>query len=258
MQGESGGIEKLIRIGDSGWVALMAGDPTIGAQVVDAAERRLAGDHSVASTLSSMMDCMKEAYQEVREVAVLDRILRPRMLTKELFAARSAALLPLDDGFFRDTAARVSNFTVGCTLLVCGFDAERDGSIFSVQEPGVSLSHQVAGFHAVGIGAEVAISRLLWNAAEEEDPLDVAIYQVLEAKGHAEIIQGVGLRQDLWVMQDNQLIPVPEEINNLLVDVFNHAARSPFYRGEEPPDWRAELARFARNPTRWKPPRRRT
>ena len=178
VQGETGGIDKRLPIGESGWNALFAGVPSVAEDVVQRASSKVAAEPSIARSADSMMDCMKVAYQEAREQAVLDQVLSPNMLTKETFAARAATLLPLQDDFFLNVAQSVGGLNLGGDLLVCGFDQSGHGHIFLVSNPGVVSSQDVVGFGAIGVGLETGIARLLWNAAEPEDDLDVAMYQV--------------------------------------------------------------------------------
>ena len=67
VQGEMGGVEKHIQIGDSGWSALIAGEPTAASNVVRAVEAKLNNNPDIAKSYALMMDCVKQGFQEVRE-----------------------------------------------------------------------------------------------------------------------------------------------------------------------------------------------
>lgn len=245
MQGESGGVEKRIEIGNTGWHVLVAGTPTFAEDVIRVAEARIAQNETISDSYPSIMDCMKAAYQAVRESAIVDQILRPNLLTKEDFVSRSNALLPLQDSYFLGIANNVNGFRLDCSLLVCGFDEAGEGRIFSVDEPGVVNSHELTGFHAIGSGAETAIAHLLFRAAEAEDELDLALYQAFEAKAHAEVIQGVGAYSDEWILTSDGIIDVPREIDQLLGDVYDSATQLPFKKN------RAELEPKKNPPKNW-------
>jgi hypothetical protein len=94
MQSE-GGVKKMLALGDSGWVALLAGDSTAAEQVVEKATQLIEGNPDIAKSHNRIMNCVKEAFQQVREDSVIDAILRPQLLTKELLVARDTSLLPL-------------------------------------------------------------------------------------------------------------------------------------------------------------------
>lgn len=246
LQGEAMGVEKMLPVGSSGWNALIAGDSTAAERVVSRACNNIDADTSVAGSHETMMDCMKRAYQAVWEESLEDSVLRPRLLSKDDIVKRSKELQYLGDELGRDAYEAVRKFSLGTTLLVCGFDSAGKGHIFTVSNPGQSDSHEINGFWAIGIGAETAISRLLWNQADRNDSLHVAVYQALEAKGYAEMVQGVGFFSDLWVMTEKDTIPLSEDIHALLIDVFRSASRLPFkeLQGDWPENWERRLRRY--------------
>lgn len=136
MQGESGGIRKILPIGVSKWQALLAGNPTMAEDVVRTAIEKSASKPDICKTVGSMMNCLREAYQEVRQRAVIDGVLKPRLLTLESFINRSRDVVPLQDGYFLDVAKRVVEFALGSSLLVCGFDSGEPGTSSLSTTPG--------------------------------------------------------------------------------------------------------------------------
>lgn len=254
VQGDSGGVEKLLVIGDSGWHSLMAGAPIVAESVIRLVEDQLSIYPDIAKNYGKMMDCAKIAYQRVREQAVVDQVLQPLLLTKETFITRANNLLPLQDKFFSDVAESVWKFSADCEMLICGFDGDGTGRIFTVTNPGQVISHNVDDFGAIGVGAETATARLLWNAAEREDDLDLALYQAFEAKAYAETIQGVGTESDVWIMVPGGIQKVPGHLLALLASVFAYSAQMPFrarkgWNPAPPPpkNWEAMLRRFTKS-----------
>ena len=69
MQGETGGIEKMLPIGESSWYALFAGSPSVAEEVVGRVEDAIDADSSIPNFYNQMMDSTKEAYQAAREQA---------------------------------------------------------------------------------------------------------------------------------------------------------------------------------------------
>jgi hypothetical protein len=239
---------------------LLAGDPSIAEQVVRSAEVRLQTDSSISDTVGSMENCLKECYQTVREVHTTDAVLRPLLLDKSSFTARTANLLPLNDVFMLEITRRLTSFNVNSQLLVAGFDKEDKGHVISINDPGLTTSHDISGYGAIGIGGEVALSRLLWAMAEPGDDLDMALYQAFEAKAYAETIQGVGFYSDAWVMVPGETVKVPIRILALLHGVFLYSAQLPFKRREgwtptppPPKNWEVTLRKFT-NPIPGKMP----
>ena len=251
MTGE-GGVEKMLEIGER-WKALLSDDPTVAEQIVGIVRGELEAHPDIGDSHNAMMDAVKEAYQQIREQRVVDEVLRPQMLTKDLWTGRSNTLSPLNEVFVEGVAREVSRFSPRCSLLVAGFDSNGDGTIFSVGNPGVIVSHALSGYGAIGIGQETALSRLLWAEAEEEDDLDMALYQAFEAKAYAEIIQGVGTSSDIWVMVQARTERVPHRILELLARVFAYSAQVPFKARKHwnpapppPKNWEATLKRYTK------------
>ena len=176
----------------------------------------------------------------MREEAVIERILQPNLLTKETYLSRPTNLLPLQDSFFLDLTREVKMLSLGCELLIAGFDEKARAHVFSVMEPGRIISHELEDFGAIGIGAE------------EEDDLDIALYQAFEAKAYAEKIQGVGTNTDAWIMlPDRSIIPVSDRILFLLARIFNSSSQLPFRKRigwspalPPPRNWEAQLKRY--------------
>ncbi len=257
LQGDTG-VEKMLPIcssGDDGqkcqWSALIAGDATVAQDVVRRAQDALSLNPLLRETDSGMMICLKSAYQQAREQGVLETVLQPKLLTKDLVLARGKDMIPLPDAFFREVVEEIAHYALGCNLLVCGFDAAGRGHIFSVSDPGIANIYDMGGFGTLGIGQETALSRLLWLDAAKDDDVDVALYQVFDAKAHAEMIQGVGYNSDGWIMVPGKTVNVPRRIMDLINTVYNYQTRLPFKprKGwdpiESPPEnWEKTLRTF--------------
>jgi hypothetical protein len=190
--------------------------------------QRISADHSIADSQELMMDCVKDAYQQIHEQYVVDQVLQPQLLTKETFLGRASTLLPLNDTYMLGIANQVRSFVLDCSLLVAGFDGEGNGCVFTIVHPGTIISHAINGYGAIGVGAEIAMSRLVWALTEPEDDLDMALYQAYEAKAYAELIQGVGSQSDIWIMTPKQTYEVPIRIELLMRLVFNYSSQIPF------------------------------
>ncbi|SRR5216683_31020 len=77
------GVKKVKRIGDTFWYALLAGEPTFALDVVDGAQQIILQNPDLPNSLMGMMSCLKASYKKRREALVSDRVLAPRLLTKE-------------------------------------------------------------------------------------------------------------------------------------------------------------------------------
>jgi len=129
------GVKKVKRVGETLWYALLAGDPTFALNVINAAEQIIAHTPDLPNSAMGMMSCFKAAYKKRREELVSDRVLAPRLLTKDLLVARTSDLLPLDQEFFFGVSAEAKNLKTNTSLLVCGFDSNSKAHIFSIVNP---------------------------------------------------------------------------------------------------------------------------
>ena len=246
-------VKKVRRIGTTFWYALIAGDPTFALQVVDSAEQIIAKKPDVAESLMGMMACLKAAYKKKRETLVSDLVLSPRLLTKELLVSRSKELLPLDREFFVEVSDEAKSLKTGSSLLICGFDTKGEPHIFSVTNPGVVNTHDLTGFHAVGIGATMAISRLLILESLKEDALPLAIYQAFDSKVNAEVMQGVGYNWDAEILvSGTEAQEVPKRIRSLVEGIYESLPLTPLplrkRRREHayPKNWQEKLDTFCK------------
>lgn len=228
MQSDTG-VNKRLRIGKN-WRALVAGDPGFASAVVRDVERHIEADTSIANSYRLMIECVSENYARLWGEAIHRRVLTPHLLTKDLLTARPNTMLPLPQDYFDSVIKRVREFGVGCSVLVCGFDKSRDPHVFSVDSAGDYSDHDLTGFHAIGIGSEAAIARLLNWSADRRDRLDEALYQAFDAKAHAEIIQGVGYAWDGYILTPRKGTRVPRTVQRAMDKLFDETTRSPFDR----------------------------
>jgi 20S proteasome alpha/beta subunit len=241
-------VRKIMPIGDSGWYALWSGSPTFAVDIVSRISQSLKKDRSRADSWQSMMDCAKRAYQECREVSVVDNVLTPHLLTKELLVARPATLLPLERDHYMALVDKIDDYEVDCSLLVCGFDKFKKPHIFSFDDPGVYKNHDATGYWAVGIGTQTALARLMDLNTSKRDDLVKALYGAFDAKARAEIMQGVGYGWDAEILPagKSKAIPIPDRFIHLIDDAYNAFPSSPFDSTamRSPKDWHLRLGRF--------------
>lgn len=230
------GARKFLRIGNTFWYALIAGDPSFAFQVIKTTEKTLLrrSDCNFSDTVDGMMHCLRSSYQKSREAAVEDRILRPRLLSKNLVVARPTTVQPLGEEITLAVMTLAKEFKTDSSLLVCGFDANRAPHIFSVTNPGKCDLHDITGFYAVGIGATTAIARLLILEAREEDRLELALYQSFDAKVNAEIVEDVGFNWDVEVLVPGRTaIKVPDKIARVIEKAYNDLPLTPLTFGSD-------------------------
>jgi hypothetical protein len=249
-------IKKMIPVGDTGWHTLIAGNPSFAVAVVEKAKTLMLG-HQYAGCggdATSMMACMRDAYQQCREALTETAVLSPYLLNKKSWAERSGQMLPLSTSVAHAVQAKLERFTAKTSLLVFGFSRNSPARphLFSVTDPGIASNHDVAGYAAVGIGAPAAIGRLMDLEIDRDTPLDRALYETFDAKGAAEIVQGVGVQWDEWVALPNlKPINIRREIQNLIGTMFDFNIASPYARPDfnlrdrPPKNWEKRLRDYA-------------
>jgi len=242
-------VQKILPIGKS-WMALTAGDAArCDAIVRRVAERVLTVGQSIADSANKMLMCLNEEYHLLRDELLEQQVLAPKMLTRQLWAARSSSLLPLPHSVVGGIEAEIREFRVGVDLLVCGFDKHTKANILALNGSGEATNQTNEGFGSVGSGSEVATGRLLWQGFRRKAPLSRVLYAVFDAKAHSEQILGVGYEWDCWIMVAGKpRRKLKRSIANLIEDVFEDATKSPFEtKGRKPTRWKQRLETYCRD-----------
>lgn len=242
------GIKKILPIGETGWHALIGGDPSFAQEVIDVAVGHITNEHHqenavIPNTARAMMHCMKLAYKSVRKQFVSDKILSPRLLDEN-------KLEKLPEDYVIEIYALLANYPITCSLLVCGFDSRGTPHIFSVTSPGIATNHDIPGFHAVGVGRDIAIGELYQFETKSTESLDTALYEVFDAKANAELIQGVGYEWDCSVLvADREPIEITRAARKAVEAMFEEATASPYHPKwgvafNKIPKWKQDLKGF--------------
>jgi hypothetical protein len=243
-------VKKILPIGPFGWRALVAGEVSFAEEVIHNTCELLVSTPDDARSHWRMMERVKEAYRSARDTHAEDRFVKPRLLTRELVFSRSKDLQPLDSELLHAVKAEIENFQVDCHLLVCGFDEHNQPHIFLVEDPGEGYSYDPFGFHAIGVGAGVAIGKLLWEEASRDDALEEMLYKAFEAKANAEIVSGVGYEWDAEIITGgNKAVSVPDKIHKIIEQLFSTHGAGPFGSVADedipPRTWKAALRKYA-------------
>lgn len=231
------GIKKILPVGKTGWHALVGGDPSFAQEVIDTALEQIVNPEAkglhIPGKARTMMHCMRDAYKEVRKQLVTDGVLAPSLLDE-------TKIQSLPDEYAVAIYGALADFKTNCSLLVCGFDLEKVPHIFSVVSPGIAINHDIPGFHAVGIGRDIAIGELYQFETEKEESLDTALYEVFDAKANAELIQGVGYEWDCSVLvADQQPVEITKSARKAVEGLFEEATASPYH-----PKWGSDFKRI--------------
>jgi hypothetical protein len=251
------GIKKMLPVGNSGWHTLIAGNPSFATAVVEKTKTLMENARYAGCHLSAdhMMLCMCDAYKQCREALTEAEILSPYFITKQLWAERPITLLPIRKTLHDTIQQKLERFNAKTSLLVFGFSSEVHPKphLFSVVDPGIGKNHDVSGNHAVGIGALAAVGRLAFLDIDRDDDLDRVLYEVLDAKANAELVQGVGVAWDAWIaLPNSRPVNVRQNIRDLIDRIFGFNISSPYQRPDipvqnrPPKNWEKRLKAYAK------------
>jgi hypothetical protein len=239
------GAEKIVELGRTGWVALIADDVHFAQKVTDKIIECVGATRS--PTVQQMRTWAKDAYEKCQEEEIVVRVLTPNLLTREDFSRRSNTLQPLDTKYVLEIARLIQEVDVCCTLLVCGFDAQGP-HILRVRNGGGIEPCDIEGYGVIGGGEDTSRGRMIWSETDRSDELESVMYDVFDAKVCAEIIQGVGYVWDWRILLPNKRPrKVPERISNLIDRLWISKNKSPFseIQVKAPKNWKRRLAAFA-------------
>ena len=252
-------FEKIRQLKAPGWAALISGPMDFGVNVAQLADANFYVEAGATATddngiviLRPLSEHMKSAYQICRRQEVIDRVLAPRLLSKEWFDTKvNEGASKKNDDYFLEIESLVANFDNTSSILLCGFE---NGSpeIHLVVNPGVLGSETPTGLAAIGIGQDTALNRLYALETDPRNLLSKVLYDCFDAKeACSQSLSEVGREWDAFVVTDGQVVKVPEELQVLIEQVYDNYAKSPFpviggsETPEPPPNWRRQLEEFS-------------
>jgi hypothetical protein len=122
--------------------------------------------------------------------------------------------------------------------------------IFSVVAPGFAENHDIPGFHAVGVGRDIALGELYQFESEVDESLDVVLYEAFDAKATAELIQGVGYEWDCSVLTaDREPVEITKAVRAAIEGLLREGSTSPYNEEwgsdfDKIPKWKATINKF--------------
>ena len=254
-----GGVQKIIDLASTGWVALVAGNLPFAQRVTDRMIAAIGTERSLSRL--QMQKCATKAYQDCLEDEVTDQVLTPNLLTRDDLLRRPAAMLPLDPQYVMEIARMIAEVRVDCALIVCGFDLQGP-HIFRVKDGGGVEPCDLEGYAVIGGGEDASRGRIIWSETDRSEDLESVMYDVFDAKVAAEIIQGVGYTWDWKILVGGKRPQsVPDKISDVIDRLWISTNRSPYAeklgKREMPPsDWKKRLSDFAAKALATAPPKR--
>ena len=183
---ETDDIAKILDMGDGSCI-LTAGDVIFASEVIAQAKLLLAplGD---SVPLPQVAEKTCDAYQVIRLRHLVRNELESRGLTLDEYKESQGKMFPpiiqMIDQQFR-------TFDPGVELIIAGKDSA-GCHIFTIQNPGDILCHDIVGFVAIGSGAPHALYSLIESNYKKSLPRDKVVELVNNAKKRSEVAPGVG------------------------------------------------------------------
>lgn len=228
---------------ENGSTVMIAGDEEPISRVLSQLEtvKDSIGGRPRQQTMALLEDQYNAAFQQLLERSLL----RPRLLNKQEY--KRALTAPGDNHLIRGLANEVAAFSINCAVMVCGFDDQKKPFILGLSSPGVATDYSLTGFHAIGVGYEKAIARILISEHSREHDIERVIYDAFDAKANAELAVGVGPKWDATIIFGGRLgsDDVPLEIKDLIRQIWKRNI-SPFDEEENTlGDWKARLSSYS-------------
>jgi hypothetical protein len=158
------------------------------------------------------------------------------MLTREQYVTAISG--PSVNSHIRNIEEQIRKFDeqFDCELIVCGFVEKLLPYILCVKPPGVVVDCTNNGFQASGIGAEIAMSRLLFTEHKSSHGVAHVLFDCFDAKVCAEMSAYVGYEWDACFIQGSHVRELLPDAKPLLDEVWAKRNRSPFKKKREPDD----------------------
>lgn len=186
-------VPKVNRVARS-VVCLAAGDALAASELVLGV--RVPLDHG-STSVKDIVANLEQAYVALRGRQVEARILLSRGLSFKEFLDRHSSLQVQIVGMID---RQIAEFDFGVSLLVAGVDTD-GGHLNTINNPGgVSESHGVIGYAAIGSGAFHAIHTMIGFQHTSAAKLEETVFRVFAAKRRAEAAPGVGHELDLLIV----------------------------------------------------------
>lgn len=212
-----------------GWLALFAGSPTFAEMVLGKANQTLRDSGKVPTHAQQTVTLVRDSLLYTFRYCVDKYVLGPRALDAALYEKGG-----YDAVTRRELEIAISDYARDetCDLILCGFDTVPEspfpGNIFTLSIDGFERER---AFAAIGSGARVASAHLTWRGTGLSDRLARVLYEVYEAKSHAEMNAYVSEDLDAWVMCGNgreNLREISVDTKYLLRAAFRFNDQTPF------------------------------
>jgi 20S proteasome alpha/beta subunit len=172
--------------------------------------------------LAQIVDHTRNAYTKMRNKKIDENILASVGLNLQHFYQMNQALQP---GIAQALLQNISKFNYALWILFGGVD-QNGGHIYRMENPGRYECFDVIGFHAIGSGEHHAISAFIANDFESNIDLKHGLAITFEAKKRSEKATGVGPQTDIYIVQNDHSVKLPDACISELEKVYQEKIKS--------------------------------
>lgn len=156
--------------------------------------------------IGQIVEHTRNSYVKMRNKKLDENILASVGLNLNSFYQMNQALQP---SIAQSLMQNISKFNYALWILVGGAD-HNGGHIYRIENPGRSECFDVIGFHAIGSGEHHAISAFIANDFEPSIDLKHGLAITYEAKKRSEKATGVGPQTDIYIIQNDKSVKLPD------------------------------------------------
>lgn len=195
-------------------LAVSAGDALLPTELFEEVEKEIKGKSPLS--IADIVEQVKNQYSILRRKMVEEEHLKCRGLTVKSFYETMSSLppqiaIPLD--------SKIEDYKLDLNILISGLDT-KGAHIFEIANPGVSRCFDSIGYSAIGSGYPHAIQSFISNNYNGSKSLDMALFLTYEAKKRAENAPGVGTNTEMWLIRDEGVIKLNEQVINNLDKIY--------------------------------------
>lgn len=204
-------LPKTIKVTNN-CVAATAGSALAFTNVLKIARPQLEGLHDIGD----IVETLRKAYADVRNKKLDEDILGKIGLTMQDYYDRNQSL---SQQIVAQVVDAMAKYNYNLSILVTGVD-DKGAHIYRIDNPGRAEPFDAVGYCAVGSGELHALSTFIANDYDPYLDLNHVAAMTYEAKKRSEKAQGVGEQSDLFIICNNKIVKLPDDMIKKLDVVY--------------------------------------
>lgn len=183
-QYETNDVPKIIDLNEKS-IMMIAGSTLFGNEIATIAKLKISNSEE---TMQTIVEKVREAYQEYRLKLIEEAVLKPRKMTFDDYFEKQQSL---NQEVVNSIENALTTTNIEVDIIVAGYD-DSVCHIYTITHPGVVVSNDSIGYACVGIGAPHAQLYFIDGNYEKSLTIEKVQKLVKEAKSRSENAPGVG------------------------------------------------------------------